>query len=115
MTQFRVAALYKFTPLVADKALQDRLLTACREQDVYGTLLIGRWKRSIESYYCNHKAAKPARNRKAEFDHPPVDGAEDAFPTFPGIELVYVNHICGHGHHDGKQTADSERKEGQSK
>jgi UPF0176 protein len=40
MTQFRVAALYKFTPLVADKALQDRLLTACREHDVYGTLLI---------------------------------------------------------------------------
>jgi len=40
MTEFRVTALYKFTPLVADKALQDHLLEACRTHDVMGTLLI---------------------------------------------------------------------------
>ena len=42
MTQFRVAALYKFTPLQADKALQDHLLSACRTHDVMGTLLLAR-------------------------------------------------------------------------
>ena len=40
MSQFRVSALYKFTPLQADKALQDHLLSACRAQGVMGTLLI---------------------------------------------------------------------------
>lgn len=40
MTDFRVAALYKFTPLQADKALQDRLLSVCSAHGVMGTLLI---------------------------------------------------------------------------
>jgi len=40
MTQFRVAALYKFTPLTADKALQDHLLKACHANEAMGTLLI---------------------------------------------------------------------------
>jgi UPF0176 protein len=40
MTEFRVAALYKFTPLQADKALQSHLLTACQTHGVMGTLLI---------------------------------------------------------------------------
>lgn len=40
MSQFRVAALYKFTPLHADKGLQDHLLDACQAQGVMGTLLI---------------------------------------------------------------------------
>ncbi|MEE2527360.1 rhodanese-related sulfurtransferase [Hyphobacterium sp. HN65] len=40
MTEFRVAALYKFTPLQADKALQDKLLSACQANGVMGTLLI---------------------------------------------------------------------------
>jgi len=40
MTEFLVAALYKFTPLQADKALQDQLLTACQTHGVLGTLLI---------------------------------------------------------------------------
>ena len=40
MSQFRVAALYKFTPLQADKALQAHLLDACQANDVMGTLLI---------------------------------------------------------------------------
>ncbi|WP_440958247.1 rhodanese-related sulfurtransferase [Oceanicaulis sp. LC35] len=42
MSQFRVAALYKFTPLLADKALQDHLLSACHAHGVMGTLLIAR-------------------------------------------------------------------------
>lgn len=40
MSAFCVAALYKFTPLQADKALQARLLEVCRANDVMGTLLI---------------------------------------------------------------------------
>lgn len=40
MTEFRVAALYKFTPLTADKALQAHLMAACEAQGVKGILLI---------------------------------------------------------------------------
>jgi UPF0176 protein len=40
MTEFRVAALYKFTPLQADKTLQAHLLSACQAHGVMGTLLI---------------------------------------------------------------------------
>ncbi len=40
MTEFRLAALYKFTPLQADKALQSHLLSACHAHGVMGTLLI---------------------------------------------------------------------------
>lgn len=40
MTEFRVAALYKFTPLIADKALQAHLLDACKANGVTGILLI---------------------------------------------------------------------------
>ncbi|WP_420430789.1 rhodanese-related sulfurtransferase [Hyphobacterium sp.] len=42
MSAFRVAALYKFTPMQADKALQARLKGVCVAHDVKGTLLIAR-------------------------------------------------------------------------
>ncbi|WP_421785244.1 rhodanese-related sulfurtransferase [Hyphobacterium sp.] len=40
MTAFRVAALYKFTPLQADRPLQAQLREVCAANDVMGTLLI---------------------------------------------------------------------------
>jgi UPF0176 protein len=40
MSGFRVAALYKFTPLKADAALREKLLSACQAHAVMGTLLI---------------------------------------------------------------------------
>ena len=40
MTEFRVAALYKFTPLTADTTLQAHLMAACETHGVKGILLI---------------------------------------------------------------------------
>ncbi len=40
MTEFRVVALYKFTPLTADEALRQHLLDVCKSNAVTGILLI---------------------------------------------------------------------------
>ncbi len=40
MARFLVAGLYKFTPLLADSALQNHIHNACADHDVWGTLLL---------------------------------------------------------------------------
>ena len=40
MPRYLIAALYRFTPLTADSALQDRLKRLCEQHAVFGTLLL---------------------------------------------------------------------------
>jgi len=40
MPEYRIAAFYKFTPLIADKPLQQALFEVCSRNDVVGTILI---------------------------------------------------------------------------
>jgi UPF0176 protein len=40
MPAFRIAAFYKFTPVTADRALQEQLREVCEANDVVGTILL---------------------------------------------------------------------------
>ena len=60
------------------------------------------WSLAIEvkpNYGDDRTTSAPAI--ATHFNHPPI-GHKNSFTAFSRIDFIQVNHINGHGHHDGE-------------